>query len=509
MPNQSDAQLLRDYAAHGAESAFAEIAARHTNLVYSAALRQSGSPELAREIAQNVLTDLARKSRTLAPQLTDDASLVGWLYRGTRYAALTLLRDERRRQAHERLVMEHFNPSSEASPDWDRVAPVLDEAMAELSEADREAVLLRYFQNHDFAAVGRALGVSDDAAQKRVSRAVERLREFLAKRGVTVGASGLAVVISTNAVLMAPAGLSAAIAAAALAGTAVLTTATVAKAIAMTTTQKVLVTAALAAAIGAGIYEARQASNFRKQLRTLEQQQAALTEQLTRDRDEATRQLATLRGENDRLNRNTTELLRLRNEVTTLRRENAGRSAARTNAPAKSETPETIYAAIGAATPEAGLQRLMAAAKMSDTSSASNFLGWRIGEDVPQETAEKMRGAMARSITNTFFNTASIRIVNQQMESNELIRARVEAVEESGKVINLELRFVREGEEWKPIMDIHRSRPGGKSFGAMFGLPLTPMLGPVDPMPELGLTNRIKSAERFVPLRSKSQGGAE
>ena len=248
MPNQSDAQLLREYAAHGAESAFAEIVARHTDLVYSAALRQSGSPELAREIAQNVLTDLARKSRTLAPQLTDDASLVGWLYRATRYAALTLLRDERRREAHQRLVMENFHPTSDPSTDWDRVAPVLDEAMAALNDTDREAVLLRYFQNHDFAAVGRALGVSDDAAQKRVSRAVERLREFLAQRGVTVGAQGLVVVLAANAVQAAPAGLSTALAVAALTGTTVLTTvtATVGRTIAMTRPQRSLTTVAIA-----------------------------------------------------------------------------------------------------------------------------------------------------------------------------------------------------------------------------------------------------------------------
>ena len=216
MQKKSDAQLLHEYAAQGSEPAFGEIVARHTGLVYSAGLRQCGSPEPAREIAQSVFINLARKARTLAVQLSPDASLAGWLYRGTRYAALHWLRDERRRQAHERLVMENFNPSSETSPDWDRVSPVLDEAMAELGDSDREAVLLRFFQNRDFHAVGLALGVSDDAAQKRVSRAVERLREFLAKRGVTVGASGLVVVISTNAVQVAPAGLMAIISGAAL-----------------------------------------------------------------------------------------------------------------------------------------------------------------------------------------------------------------------------------------------------------------------------------------------------
>ena len=147
--------------------------------------------------------------------------------------------------------------------DWTHIEPLLDEAMQALEDADRTAVLLRYFKNKSLREVGQTLGTTEDAARKRVSRAVERLREFFAKRGVTVGASGLVVVISTNAVQAAPAGLAATIStAAALAGTTITTTATAvaAKAIAMTTLQKALITATLAVVAGTGIYEARQAS---------------------------------------------------------------------------------------------------------------------------------------------------------------------------------------------------------------------------------------------------------
>ena len=175
MHTKSDAQLLREYAEQRSERAFGEIVARHTDLVYSTALRQVGSPDLARDVAQCVFTDLALKARVLVGKLKEDASLVGWLYRGTRYRALTLLRDERRRQLRERQVMEHVNPASETSPDWDRVRPFLDEAMANLSDADRDALLLRFFKNQDLRAVGAALGVSDDAAQKRVTRSLEKL----------------------------------------------------------------------------------------------------------------------------------------------------------------------------------------------------------------------------------------------------------------------------------------------------------------------------------------------
>src|SRR6266571_5300217 len=109
MQSKSDAQLLREYAEHGAEAAFAEIVSRHTNLVYSAALRQVDSPDLAAEVAQSVFIDLARGARSLFPQLTEDASLAGWLCRCARNIALNLRRDEFRRHSRERLAMEDLD----------------------------------------------------------------------------------------------------------------------------------------------------------------------------------------------------------------------------------------------------------------------------------------------------------------------------------------------------------------------------------------------------------------
>lgn len=220
MQKNSDPQLLREYVEHGTEAAFGEIVARHADLVYSAALRQVGSPDLASDIAQSVFTDLARKAPSLACKLGDGEALVGWLYRGTRYAALTFLRDERRRLTRERQVMELLDPASAPPADWDRIRPVLDEAMASLSGQDRDALLLRFFRNQDFRAVGSTLGVSDDAAQKRVARALEKLRAYLTRRGVTTTVAALATGLSANAVQIAPAGLAATLTSASLAGTA-------------------------------------------------------------------------------------------------------------------------------------------------------------------------------------------------------------------------------------------------------------------------------------------------
>jgi RNA polymerase sigma factor (sigma-70 family) len=256
MSTLNDAPLLRDFARTGSERAFGELVLRHTNLVYSAALRQTSCPELAREITQDVFTDLARKAPALAEKMHDHASLGGWLYTSTRYLALNAIRDERRRVLREHKLMHEADSTPDADA-WADVAPVLDEAMAELNDPEREAVVLRYFQNLDFQSVGRALGVSDDTAQKRVTRALDHLRELLAKRGVTVGGSGLAILISTNAVLVAPAGMSAAILSTALAGTAIsaATLATAAKTLVMTTTQKVAVTLVVAAFLITSLYK--------------------------------------------------------------------------------------------------------------------------------------------------------------------------------------------------------------------------------------------------------------
>lgn len=253
MHDQSDAQLLRAYAERSAEAAFRELVTRYTDLVYSAALRQLESADLAGDITQGVFLDLARKARPVSERLAGHNSLAGWLHRSTRYAVLNHLRDTRRRVSNERQAMEQLLNNSEASVDWERIRPALDEALDSLAVEDRNAVLLRYFKNQDLHTVGATFGISDDAAQKRVSRAVERLREFFAKRGVTVGASGLAVVISANAVQAAPVGLALTIStAAALTGTTLATTASVTatKAIAMTALQKTIVTATIAVLAG-------------------------------------------------------------------------------------------------------------------------------------------------------------------------------------------------------------------------------------------------------------------
>src|ERR1039457_2915832 len=200
-----DSELLRRFAKTNSEDAFAELVKRHVNLVYSAALRQvGGDAHLAQDVAQTVFADLARKAGSLSRR----ESLTGWLYTSAHFAAAKIARTENRRRDREEKFMRE--PIHETAPeaDWGKIRPALDEVMHELKEADREAILLRYFENQPFVEVGAKLGLNENAARMRVERALEKLRAIFAKRGITT-ATALASLISANAVQIAPANLAA------------------------------------------------------------------------------------------------------------------------------------------------------------------------------------------------------------------------------------------------------------------------------------------------------------
>jgi len=212
-------ELLRRYVTDRSETAFAELVSQHLDLVYSAALRQvNGDAAAAQDVAQAVFTDLARK----APSLMWHASITGWLYTSTRYLAANHRRTEQRRRTHEQEAnaMNQLLQSAQPDPAWLELRPLLDDAMHELSPADREAVLLRYFERLPLAQVGVRLGLNENAARKRVERALEKLHTILAKRGVTSTVAALAVLMVERAVAAAPPELAREISAAAVAAAA-------------------------------------------------------------------------------------------------------------------------------------------------------------------------------------------------------------------------------------------------------------------------------------------------
>jgi RNA polymerase sigma factor (sigma-70 family) len=202
--NLDDIELLRQYAGLGSEEAFAALVSRHVNLVYSVALRQTGDAAMAQEITQAVFIILARKAASLG----DKTILPGWLCRTARNVSANALTIQRRRQRREQeAYMQSLSDEPATSETWAQIAPLLDAALARLGGKDHDAIVLRFFENKELKHVGAALGVSEDAAKKRVSRALEKLRSFFTKHGVSSTTATIAETISTNSIQVAPAAL--------------------------------------------------------------------------------------------------------------------------------------------------------------------------------------------------------------------------------------------------------------------------------------------------------------
>jgi RNA polymerase sigma factor (sigma-70 family) len=354
-----DWELLKSYASENSQDAFTEIVRRHLNLVYSATLRQVGEPELARDVVQLVFANLARRARSLKPKGT----LAGWLFHDAHFTSLDILRRERRRLARERhaVVMQ----DAETLPDWRGIKPRLDAVLSQLGQTDRDALLLRFFEQRSLKDVGLALGMDEDAARKRVSRALEKLRALLAKQGVTTTSDALSAALMSHAVHVAPAGLAAGILASSLAaGSAATVTgaSTFMEFVTMTTKLKATAAAAVVlAAVGTPVALQHAENNSLRaeniQLREQSSQIAALEAENQRlsnrvaqignnnGTTEQQGEVNRLRGEVARLRASANEVDQLRAEINRLR---AGEGAA----PREIDpTTEELVAYLGQAVP--------------------------------------------------------------------------------------------------------------------------------------------------------------
>src|SRR5437016_2673893 len=176
-----DWKLLRDYVERNSEGAFRDLVDRYLALVRSVALRQVNDTQLAEEIVQAVFILLARRAGGFRRNIV----LPGWLFRTTRFVATRALRGERRRQRREQEAI-HMQQLSSHDDAWRNIAPVLDEALEQLGETDRNAVILRFFQEQNSRSIGQALGLSEPAVKKRVARALDKLRVIFARRGLKI-----------------------------------------------------------------------------------------------------------------------------------------------------------------------------------------------------------------------------------------------------------------------------------------------------------------------------------
>lgn len=241
-----DRELLDEFVRRRSQTAFRELVERHLPVVYSAARRMVRDSQLAEEVAQLVFTTLAQKAAAIRPPQV----LGGWLYNTTRHLSMHAVRTEQRRREREQtaIAMQALNAPSEA-PD---IAEHLEPAMAELSDEDRDALVLRYFANRGLKEVGAELGISEDAARKRVVRALERLRTVMEHRCISITTVLLATKLTASIVAV-PAGLGAKISAAAFS---TVTAATLTKATIMTLKTKLMIggIAAGIAIIGTGTF---------------------------------------------------------------------------------------------------------------------------------------------------------------------------------------------------------------------------------------------------------------
>jgi RNA polymerase sigma factor (sigma-70 family) len=282
-----DAELLRRYSEDRSEDAFAELVRRHIGWVHQVSLRRTGDRDaLARDVTQQVFTLLAAN----ASKLRRHERIGGWLYVAARFAANRALRAEARRKHHERdaQMWSELN-GARPDPDWTEVRPLLDEAMDRLPETDRDALVLRFFEGRPFAEAGRALGLSEEAARKRVDRALEKLRLHLSRRGIHSTAAALAGMIGSHATSVVAAEVQSAVTTAALsAGAAGLSGGSSAAILAfhalpkaaMTFAQKLAIGALVTVAVGGAYYEIRAYQSENANIATLERRASTLRHEL-------------------------------------------------------------------------------------------------------------------------------------------------------------------------------------------------------------------------------------
>jgi RNA polymerase sigma factor (sigma-70 family) len=397
---KSELELLREFVQRRNEACFEEIVRRYVDLVYSAAVRLAADPHLAEDVSQAVFTTLAGQAGQVVCKLAAGAALSGWLHVTTRnLAAKTLRKETRRRNWEQEACAMHELSSNDSSQAWEQIAPHLDDALGDLAEADRDALLLRFFERKSARQIGERLGVSEEAAQKRVSRALERLRERFAARSAVIPGSaclGLAGLISAKSVHAAPAALSTSIAKAALLGATAASASLAASSgsgqiitlLAMTKSQTaILVSIAAVLLVPIAIQQsalnaARTSLNDRSAL-VPEQASNTAAVGLGRTRESESEEMARLRVEADDL----------RQKIAAQRQPPAHAAARSTNHEVQLALGKTAPIKdlnfVGNASPEAALQSLLAFRRDGDVDGAASLML------LPPDRAEKWNQILA------------------------------------------------------------------------------------------------------------------
>jgi RNA polymerase sigma factor (sigma-70 family) len=388
MADDSDQNLIRAYVRGRCEQSFDELVHRHVDLVHSTALRVVRDASLAEDVTQRVFLTLAKHS----VNLQERSSLTGWLHETARNLAINTVRGEERRRQREQEAAAMSNlESNESDAVWKQIAPHLDEAIAQLNSVEREVILWRYFGRRTAEQIGGRLGLTPEAAQKRVARALDRLRGILAEGGLTVPTASLTVLLSTQAVQSAPVGLAASAINTVSATSAILPATSTLQIIMASTKAKIGLAVVLAASVTTPLVLQHQTnSRLRDEIARLRAEPAPPPVQAARS---DTAELERLRGEQD-------ELMRLRGQVTQLRQQVANPPKVQKekvigaspweNAAESPEIPmigSNSWGNAGLATPAAALQTITWAAANRDT----NALLAAVGMDTKTREREEER----------------------------------------------------------------------------------------------------------------------
>jgi len=377
-------QLLAEYVATGSETAFRELTTRYVDLVYSAAVRLvNGDTHLAEDVTQTVFADLARMARSLSRSVM----LGGWLHRHTCFVASKTMRSERRRLERERQAVEMNAIEDHSAANIAQLAPVLDEAVNQLSAEDRAAILLRFFEQQDFRSVGESLGSNEEAARKRVDRALDKLHSLLKVRGVALSGTALAATLATQTVTAAPVGFALTISTAALASaaTGVGTTLTVLQIMSMTKLKVGIITAVVAAGVAIPWVMQHQSQNKLTEANEALRQQKEHAEQLAAENARLAKLAAQAAQSPVVTNTPSLELLRLRGEVARLRQE-VSSERQRTNGPS----------ALSGIKADPAMWKVIRDQQKVGMASIYKDFGKKL--DLPKEQAEKLIDLLADNV---------------------------------------------------------------------------------------------------------------
>jgi RNA polymerase sigma factor (sigma-70 family) len=361
-----DSELLRRYVQERTEEAFAEVVRRHIDFVYGVALRRVGNDtHLAQEVCQDVFGAVAAKAAELARR----PLLKGWLHTAAQFSAARTVRGEQRRKAreHQAHIMHELNEDTTARQ-WNQLRPIIDETISELGERDREAVLLRFFEERTFPEIGAKLSLSEDAARMRVERALEKIRTLLARQGVTSTSAALGVALASQRVIAAPAGFATAVTSAALAGTSagagIGALGAFGTFFAMSKIKIGIAAVLVVAGVATAVREVQAGRVLSEEIRSLQNNRQAI-EQARVENERLSASFATTAEKNP----DASELGRLRNRIALLK--------ARPEGVVDSEMkPITAYANAGWSTPLAAYETQLWSRTTGDVSEFANAFGW-------------------------------------------------------------------------------------------------------------------------------------